>query len=211
MKKNKNRKKVCPHCGRKLWLRDFYTQKDGGHSSWCKDCQKQNKRDWYDKHHRVPDGIRQDPVTGRLYHHQGLSKRIYWNTQMLDDLRRLYATTKNEDLAEILGVSQRTLIRKARELGLYKDAAWQHEISMKHVKLAQFTNSIKGIKSPFKKGCHYCTENEFKPGHKDSEDVRKRRTESIKKWCLLHPREVKERARKMVESRKRNQNLASYQ
>ena len=130
---------------------------------------------------------------------------------MLDDLKRLYATTKNEDLVDILGVSQRTLIRKARELGLYKDAAWQHEISMKHVKMAQLTNSIKGVKTAFKKGCHFCPENEFKPGHKESEDSKQKRLKSLRKWCLQHPRELKERGRKIWETRKRNQNLVLYQ
>lgn len=201
----KRRKKVCPHCGRKLWLRDFYPiRKTGGYSSWCKDCQKQNKREWYDKNHRVPDGIKQDQRTGRLYEHKGLSRRIYWNTRMVDDMKRLYATTKNEDLADIVGVSQRTLIRKARELGLEKDPAWQHGNTMRHLKMAKLTNDIRGIKSPFEKGRHYCPENEFKPGHKESEETKAKRIASYKDWCRKHPAELRERARKVSETRKRN-------
>lgn len=200
------RKKVCPHCGRKLWLRDFYPLSKGGHCSWCKDCQKQNKREWYAKYHRVPDGIKYDQKTGRFYLHQGLARRIYWNKQMIDDLKRLYATTKNEDLADILGVSQRTLIRKARELKLYKNPAWQHSNSMCHLKMAQLTNSIKGVKSPFQKGVHYCSKNEFKPGHKESEEIKQKRLASIRKWCLRHPQELKERGMRAWETRRKKNN-----
>ena len=94
---NHKRKKVCPHCGRKLWLRDFYPV-TGGYSSWCKHCQRQNKRDWYEKNHKVPDGIRQCQTDGRIYEHRGLSKpwreKIYkanfmhvaWSVNYVTDL-----------------------------------------------------------------------------------------------------------------------------
>lgn len=181
------RKKVCPHCGRKLWLRDYYRLKSGGLSSWCKDCQKQNKRDWYDRNHRVPDGIRQDPATGRLMEHRGLSRHIFWNRQMLDDLRRLFPTTKNEDMSDMLGVSVRTLIRKARELGIKKDPQWQHSITMQHVKMAFFEARRLGHPSPIKKGMHFCPENEFKKGHKPSEEALRKQSEGLREYHRRHP------------------------
>lgn len=158
----KKRKKVCPHCGIKLWLRDFYTLSNGGHNSWCKDCCKQYKRDWYQNNRKVPDGIRMCQDTGRVFEHKGLSKRIFWNKQMLDDLKRLYATSKNEDLADIIGVSQRTLIRKARELGLVKNEQWQHDIVMRHLKMAVFESRRKGYPGSIKKGEHRSPKTEFK-------------------------------------------------
>lgn len=205
MSSTQRRKKVCSHCGRKLWLHDFYViRKTGSHSSWCKECEKQYKREWYEKNHRVPDGIMQDPKTGRLYEHKGLSRRIFWNRRMVDDLTRLYATTKNEDLVDIIGVSMRTLIRKARELGLEKNRDWQHTNTMRSLKMANLTNAIKGVKTPFKKGVHYYPQNEFKPGHKESEETKEKRVASYKEWCRKHPVELKERARKASETRKRN-------
>ena len=43
----KKRKKVCPCCGRKLWLKDYYRDKYGIVSSYCKECVKAKKRAEY--------------------------------------------------------------------------------------------------------------------------------------------------------------------
>lgn len=53
MSENNNkqkRKRVCPHCGRKLWMREFYPLKNGGRSSWCHECVLVYKREQYRKH-----------------------------------------------------------------------------------------------------------------------------------------------------------------
>ena len=53
MSENNNkqkRKRVCPHCGRKLWMREFYPLKNGGRSSWCHECVLAYKREQYRKH-----------------------------------------------------------------------------------------------------------------------------------------------------------------
>lgn len=121
---------------------------------------------------------------------------------MLDDLKRLYATTKNEDLVDILGVSQRTVIRKARELGLQKDPEWQHGNTMRHLKMMQFENKVHGIKSPFKKGMHYSPDNEFKPGHQESPEVKAIRIERVKEYYRKHPFAARERGIKASETRK---------
>ena len=193
----KKRKKVCPCCGQRLWLRDYYRNSDGSFSSWCKECTKRGKREEYNKTRKVPDGIRQNS-SGRLIEHRGYSSRIYWNKRMLDDLKRLYAVTKNEDLVDILGVSLRTLIRKARELGLQKDPEWQHGNTMLHLKMMQLENMVHGIKSPFKKGVHYCPEKEFKPGHQESPEVKVKRIASLKEYYKRHPFAAKERGRARV-------------
>ena len=117
----KKRKKVCPCCGRKLWLRDYYKDKYGNVSSYCKECVKAKKRAEYATGRKKPDGIRMDLSTGRVYEKDGSTKRIFWSKQMCDDLKRLFPTTKNDDLAQYLGVSVRTMIRKARKLGIEKD------------------------------------------------------------------------------------------
>ena len=59
MSENNNkqkRKRVCPHCGRKLWMREFYPLKNGGRSSWCHECVLVYKRELYRKHRKVADG-----------------------------------------------------------------------------------------------------------------------------------------------------------
>ena len=73
-------------------------------------------------------GIYYNEKVGRIVEHNHYATRIFWNTQMLDYLRRHFSTTLNEDLADYLGVSLRTMIRKARELGLRKDPRWLSEI-----------------------------------------------------------------------------------
>lgn len=84
---------------------------------------------------RKPDGLSRDE-NGRIWNHQRYSKSIYWTGQMLSDLKRFYPTTLNAELAEILMVSQRTLVRKARELGLEKDQEWLRKIWEEHRMLA---------------------------------------------------------------------------
>lgn len=201
-----NKEKVCPCCGQKLWLQDFYLNSNGSQSSYCKECTREKKRESYHKNHKIPDGIRYDS-SGRLIEHNGLSRRIFWKKQMLDDLKRFFSTTTNEELAGILGVSIRTVIRKARELGLEKDQGWQHGTTMRHLKMMQLENKLHGIKSSFKKGMHYCPENEFKPGHQESPEVKAKRIASIKEWYKKHPLAAKKKAAKALETRKLNSNI----
>lgn len=80
---------------------------------------------------RKPDGLSRDE-NGRIWDHQRYAKSIYWTGQMLSDLKRFYPTTLNAELAEILMVSQRTVVRKARELGLTKDQEWLRGIWEEH-------------------------------------------------------------------------------
>lgn len=68
MSENNNkqkRKRVCPHCGRKLWMREFYPLKNGGRSSWCHECVLVYKREQYRKHRKVADGTFMHRTLGR--------------------------------------------------------------------------------------------------------------------------------------------------
>ena len=118
------RKRVCPHCGRKLWMREFYPLKNGGRSSWCHECVLVYKREQYRKHRKVADGTFMHRTLGRLVEHKGYSTRIFWNGNMLSIMRRHYHNTLNRELAEMLGVSERSVTRKAREMGLEKDVLY---------------------------------------------------------------------------------------
>lgn len=158
----KRRKKICPKCGRKLWLRDFYKTANGWVSSVCKECTRQEKRDEYARNRKVPNRLYQDPVTGRLMEHKDRSTKIHWSPYMIERLANKYATTKNEDLAIDLNVSPRTVIRKARELGLEKDRGWMQAHARKNCQTMRILNKCCGNSGQIKKGEHKSPKTEFK-------------------------------------------------
>lgn len=47
--------------------------------------------------------------------------KIKWTSDMLYCLRNYYPDTNNHEVADLLGISFRTVIRKAKELGITKD------------------------------------------------------------------------------------------
>ena len=107
----------------------------------------------------------------RTFYHEGMRRlvtqdhyatRIFWSKQMIDDLKREYSTTLNEELAGVLGVSVRTMIRKARELGLSKDKQWLNGIYKSHLHMANASSSINGNAGRIKKGEHRSPATEFK-------------------------------------------------
>lgn len=149
-------------------------------------------------------GIYYNEKVGRIVEHNHYSTRIFWNTQMLDYLRRHFPTSLNEELAECLGVSRRTMIRKARELGLEKDPRWLSEIWEERRRLAHVISKSKGYPGGFQKGQHANPDGEFKPGHKPSAEELDKKSEQMKQWHRRHPTAAKERARKAWETRRAN-------
>ena len=146
------RKKICPVCGRKLWLHSFY-KCASGYSSHCKECVREEKRQEYARNRKVPDGCFFHEAKGRLVEHKGYSTRILWTGNMLSLLKRYYPTTRNEELAELIGVSPRTVTRKARELGLVKDPDWLKEVYNYNRRDAQAASKRKGYPGSFQPGC----------------------------------------------------------
>lgn len=72
--------------------------------------------------------------------------KIFWTGQMLQDLKELFPVTANPEMAEMLGISESTMHRKARELGLKKDPEYikQHNkvcLLMAHAHNRKFGNS----------------------------------------------------------------------
>ena len=98
------------------------------------------------------DGIYYCPRRRRTMEHRGCATSIYWSPSMLNDLRRWFPTTLNNELAEIFGVSPRTLIRKARALGLVKDPHWLAEIWEERRLMAQIRSKQLGHPGTFKPG-----------------------------------------------------------
>ena len=85
--------------------------------------------------------------------HNGISTRIFWSPSMISYLQKHFPTTKNKELAEELGVSPRTMIRKARELGLEKNSEWLQGVWDEHRLMAQAESKRKGYPGSFKAGC----------------------------------------------------------
>jgi hypothetical protein len=154
---------------------------------------------------KVPDGKRYHPSYGRIVEHQGYATRIFWSKDMLDYLRQHYATTLNEELAGCLGVSVRTMIRKARELGLVKDREWLLSIWDERRVVAQIVSRRMGNPGAFKKGIRHNPDGEFKKGRKESDEMRARRIEKLKKWNRMNPAKLTERARKAWVTRRKRQ------
>ena len=149
------RKKICPCCGRRLWLREFYTPL----SSYCKECEKEKKRAAYQG---KPKGTFVNVNDGRLYTHCGYSTRLHWSRDMLDYLARHYGTSRNADIAGELGVSPRTMIRKARELGLKKSSGWLRKVWEDNRFLANSQARRLGYPGAIQKGEHRSPATEFK-------------------------------------------------
>lgn len=157
----KRRKKTCTACGRKLWLSSFY-KSASGHSSHCKECVREEKRQEYDRNRKVPDGCFFHKAQQRPVIHNGCSTRILWSANMLSMLKRYFPTTRNEEVAELIGVSPRTVVRKARELGLEKDPDWLQGVWNFNRMDAQAASKQKGYPGAFKPGNRVGAEYQFK-------------------------------------------------
>ena len=104
--------------------------------------------------------------------------RTIWTDAMLERLQAEYPVRYNRDLARDLGVSLRTLIRKARELGIEKEPdfiANRLEDIERRAKRAAAK-----VPRPYMKGRRTNLKNEFKPGHKESAETKRKRIAALK-------------------------------
>lgn len=150
------------------------------------------------------DGLYPDLDTGRIWEHKHYANRIHWTAQMLSDLRRFFPVMKNQDVADICGVSQRTMIRKARELGLEKNQQWLHSVWDDHRRMAHLANKAKGYPGGFKKGVRQNPATEFKPGRVLSEESEAKRRASLRRHNDAHRTELRERGLKAWATRRAN-------
>lgn len=150
----------------------------------------------------VREGTYWHPSYGRLMTHKGYSTRIAWSPTMLGLMRDHYPTTTNEEMAGMLGVSARTVVRKAREMGLEKDRAWLKEMWDSSRRMAHAV-SKGGNSGSFRKGEHANRATEFKPGHKLTSEQAERRRAALKKWHLRHPGARSEWAKRSWETRRK--------
>ena len=103
-------------------------------------------------------------------------KKITWTPEMEDKVRREFPHRISIDICKEMGVSLRSIIRKARELGIDKEPGFL-ETNRKEIQ----SRATKGLKSTsktggrFRKGEHAGLEYEFKPGHKEDPETKERR------------------------------------
>lgn len=129
-------------------------------------------------------------MLGRSYHatavkasKMGLKKDHYgivWTDEQVKLLRSFFPTMFNRHLAKWVGVSVRTLIRKARELGLEKKPGFLEERKRDIQRIAgEAIRRSDHHNTRFQKGVHYNPAGEFKPGHKESPESRAKRSASL--------------------------------
>lgn len=107
---------------------------------------------------------------------------IVWTPQMLKLLNDHYATMFNRDLTKLVGVSMRSLIRKARELGLEKTPDFQ-EVKRKEIgRRAGLAKIGKTSPALFRKGEHRNPGGEFKPGRVESAETKAKRAASLREY-----------------------------
>ena len=123
---------ICCICNQDLPIEAFYPSEfRGNRKPRCKECRKARKR----KLNKLNEGI---VMKGRrLVIRENRITRIYWSPNMLSELKRYFPNSPNKEVAELLGVSESTMIRKARELGLVKEKRYIRENSS--------TKSLSGV------------------------------------------------------------------
>lgn len=70
--------------------------------------------------------------------------KIHFTDEQRQWMKDNFHDTTNQECAEHLGVSLRTMIRLAREMGLEKDSEFCHEMTMKNCRLMQRLNKGEG-------------------------------------------------------------------
>ena len=119
--------KRCPCCNRALPLDAYYKNNRNGTSTYCKDCTRDRHRALREKKRKC--GVFRNEKDGRLHVFGSKGNpKLYWDGNMLSILRRYYPNTSNVEVAELIGVSTKTLVLKARELGITKDREYLRQI-----------------------------------------------------------------------------------
>lgn len=98
---------------------------------------------------------------GQKITHTNGALGIYWSKQMDDDLRRMFPVMSNVDIGEHLGVSQKTVYRRARVLGLQKSPEYLRARSQKGARATKLHNITHGNRGWIKPGEHRSVATEF--------------------------------------------------
>jgi len=190
------RKKVCTGCGETKWLRDFYfhgksKNHPDGYDCRCKECRRKEKNAEYARNRKVPDGMKLN-ADGQVVLKKGNSTRLYWGELKVQDFKRMFPFNTNEDLAIEFECSVRTVVRRARELGLEKDPDWLQRVWNKNRRMAHFMNTLESTpKADLTNFIEGGKAHRYQKGHSDN----------------LTPEQRSERMKKAWETRRRNKFL----
>lgn len=116
---------------------------------------------------------------------------IFWTPKMLKILVDFFPIMFDKALAKWIGVSPRTLIRKARELGLEKEPGFldRRRDDIREMARQGLKRNI-NVSSRIRKGQHFNPAGEFKKGHVESPETKAKRSESLKRsWKYRKQRE----------------------
>ena len=106
--------------------------------------------------------VRYDSIRGLAFKTENGGISIVWSPDMISLMKREYPFTLNDEMAGMLGVSKRTVIKKAKELGLVKDRDWLMSIWKERCFMAHCEAKRMGYPGCFKKGNMIGAEYRFK-------------------------------------------------
>ena len=187
------KKKTCTGCGQYLYLGRFYRlgkskNHPDGYDCRCKECRRKEKNEAYARTRKVPDGIRLN-AEGQAVEKHGSSVRLHWGEEKIKDFKRLFPYNTNEDVAIDMGCSVRTVVRRAREMGLEKDPHWLQNVWNKNRKLAHGINKICGNKADLTNFIEGGRQHRFtSDNHPSKHETAEQRSERMKKAWVTRRR-----------------------
>lgn len=103
-----------------------------------------------------------------------------WTEETLTYVLEHYRNTPNHILVAETGISERTIQRKMRSMGITKDADYLHESAMNGIREMQYLHVTGQIKAGPPKGLRCNPAGEFKKGHRESLFTRARRIAALR-------------------------------
>ena len=118
----------CVHCGQEKPIEEFCrdSSRATGYKNICSECSRKYHRELYNIRRKSKRGVFYDQNTGRLMDYRTSRIKIFWTGEMLSILRKYYPNSSNDEVSEMIVVCNRTLVKKARELGLCKSKEYLH-------------------------------------------------------------------------------------
>lgn len=104
-----------------------------------------------------------------------------WTPEKVAVLVEKYAEARNEDLVAELGVSMRTIERKAKALGLKKSERFLRDASQRGLMEIEYRRMMGEQVGGFKKGDgHKGTPGSFKKGHRFTGEIEEKRVKACR-------------------------------
>ena len=95
-----------------------------------------------------------------------MAGKTVWTEEKLAYMVKHYHNTPNKDIAAATGISERTIQRKAKKLGIEKDADYLYQNSISGLREIDYQR-LMGRKMGPPKGLRCNPKGEFKKGHKE--------------------------------------------